>query len=158
MRPILFGLLALSLGCLGIEVPSDHTATVSGTFGLARIAGAINAAPCYTSTKADPTLPAGDVNIGYLSIGSLVFVPEGTATFNAHYEVRHQSNAVLVGTDDSSYALTYVRDGMDLKITWKGIAGNGQIFPGDGSLWTRQPWCAGLSDASVTQRMDFDRK
>jgi hypothetical protein len=158
MRPILFGLIAVSLGCLGIEVPTDHTTTVSGTYGLARVAGGANAAPCYTSTKDDPTLVDPDVNIAYLSIGTLTFDAGGTATFNAHYEVRHQSNAVLVGADDSTYALTYVRDGMDLKISWKGVPGNGQIFPGDATLWTKQPWCAGLGTSGVTQRMDFIHK
>ena len=159
MRPILFGLIAVLIGCLGIEVPTDHTRTVTGTFGLASISGDSRAAPCYNSTMADPTLVPPDVNIGYLSHGTLTFDASGTGVFNAQYEVRHQSDpSVLVGTEDSSYALTYLRDGMDLKISWKGVPGTGQIFRGDATLWTKQPWCAGLSNPSTTQRMDFNRQ
>jgi hypothetical protein len=156
MRPVLFGLIAVSLGCGDWGIPPGAT-TASGTFGLKAIGFSGNAAPCYTSTKADPTLPDGDVNIAYLSIGTLVLDAGGTGTFNAHYEVRHQSNTDLVETVDSTYALTFVRNGMDLKISWKGVPGNGQIFPGDATLWTKQPWCAGLSDPSVTERFDFNR-
>ena len=80
---------------------------------------------------ADPTLVPPDVNTAFLSIGTLTLNPDGTGVFNAHYEVRHESNhSVLMGAEDSAYAVTYVRDGMDLKISWKGVAGNGQIFPG----------------------------
>jgi hypothetical protein len=159
MRPILFGLIAVSLGCLGIDVPTDHTSTVSGTYGLKAVAGSTNAAPCYTATRADPTLVPPDVNTAFLSNGTLTFDAGGAGVFNAHYEVRHESDhSVLVGTEDSTYAFTYVRDGTDLKISWKGVPGNGQIFPGDATLWTKQPWCAGLSDPSVTQRMDFNRQ
>jgi hypothetical protein len=158
MKRILFGLLAVSLGCMGIDVPMDHTSTVTGTFGLASVAGDARAQPCYTSTINDPTLVPPDVNTAYLSSGTLAFDAGGTGTFSAHYEVRHQSNpSVLVATEDSTYAFTYVRDGMDLKISWKGVPGNGQIFPGDATLWTKQPWCAGLSQPGVTQRMDFTR-
>jgi hypothetical protein len=130
--------------------------TVSGTFGLASIAGDSKAPPCYTSSRADPTLAPGDVNTAFLSNGILTLNANRTGAFNAHYEVRHQSDSVLVGTEDSTYAVTYVRDGTDLKISWKGVPGNGQIF-GEASLWTKQPWCAGLSDPSITQRMDFSR-
>lgn len=158
MRRILFALIAVSLGCLGINVPTDHTATVTGTFGLASVSGDSRAAPCYTSNKVDPTLVPPDVNTAFLSNGVLTFDAGGTGVFNAHYEVRHQNDqSVLVGTEDSTYTFTYVRDGMDLKISWKGVPGNGQIFPGDAHLWTKQAWCAGLSDPSTTQRMDFDR-
>lgn len=158
MRPVLFGLMALSLGCLDINVPTDHTSTVAGTFGLAAVSGDSRAAPCYHSNLTDPTLVPPDVNIAFLSSGTLTLNADRTGVFNAHYEVRHQSDpSVLVGTEDSAYAVTYVRDGMDLKISWKGVPGNGQIFPGDATLWTKQPWCAGLSDPSTTQRMDFSR-
>ena len=157
MRPILFGLLALSLGCLGIDVPTDHTSTVSGTYGLKEIAFGAVGQPCYTSTMADPTLPPGDVNTAFLSAGALTFDANGTGVFNAHYEIRHESDhSVLVGAEDSAYAVTYVRDGMDLKISWKGVPGNGQIFGGDVALWTRQPWCAGLSSPGTLQRFDFN--
>jgi hypothetical protein len=156
MRPILFGLIAVLLGCLNIEVPTDHTSTVSGTYGLKAIGFAAVGQPCYTSTMADPTLVPPDVNTAFLTIGTLTLDAGGTGVFNAHYEVRHESNhSLLVGTEDSAYAVTYVRDGMDLKISWKGIPGNGQIFGGDFTLWTRQPWCAGLSSPGVTQRFDF---
>jgi hypothetical protein len=158
MRPILCGVIAVLLGCLGITVPTDHTKTVTGTFALASIAGDTRAAPCYTSNLDDPTLVPPDVNTGFLSNGTLVFDANGTGVFNAHYEIRHESDhSVLVGTEDSTYAFTYARDGMVLKISWKGVPGNGQIFPGDATLWTKQPWCAGLSDPSITQRMDFNR-
>lgn len=159
MRPILFGLIAVSLGCMDITVPTDHTSTVTGTFGLVSVTGFSTAAPCYTSNKADPTLVPPDVNTAFLSNGTLTLDAGGTGVFNAHYDVRHESDhSVLIGTEDSTYALTYVRDGMDLKISWKGVPGNGQIFPGDAKLWTRQPWCAGLSDPTTTQRMDFERR
>jgi hypothetical protein len=159
MRAILFGLIAVLLGCLGITVPTDHTSTVSGTYGLKAIGFSGTAAPCYTSTMADPTLVPPDVNTAFLSIGTLTLDADGTGVFNAHYEVRHESNnSVLVGAEDSAYAITYVRDGMDLKISWKGVAGNGQIFPGDATLWTKQPWCAGLSSQGTTQRFDFNRQ
>jgi len=158
MKPILFGLIAVLLGCMDINVPTDHTSTVTGTFGLVGVTGFTTAAPCYHSTMADPTLVPPDVNIAYLSSGTLTLDANGTGVFKPHYEVRHESNpSVLVGTEDSTFALTYVRDGMDLKISWKSVAGNGQIFPGDARLWTRQPWCAGLSDPATTQRMDFER-
>jgi hypothetical protein len=158
MKPFLFVLIAGLLGCMGINVPTDHTSTLSGKYGLKEVAFSTNAQPCYTSTMADPTLPPGEVNTAFLSSGTLTFDANGTGVFNARYEVRHGAfNSVLVGTEDSTYALTYVRDGMDLKISWKGVAGNGQIFPGDAALWTRQPWCAGLSDPTTTQRMDFER-
>jgi hypothetical protein len=137
MRAILFGLIAVLLGCLGITVPTDHTSTVSGTYGLKAIGFSGTAAPCYTSTMADPTLVPPDVNTAFLSIGTLTLDADGTGVFNAHYEVRH---------------------GMDLKISWKGVAGNGQIFPGDATLWTKQPWCAGLSSQGTTQRFDFNRQ
>jgi hypothetical protein len=157
MRPILFGVLAVSLGCMGIDVPTDHTSTVTGTFGLVGVTGFTTAAPCYHSTRNDPTLVPPDLNTAYLSGGTLVFDAGGTGTFNAHYEVRHDSNpSVLVATEDSAYAFTYVRDGMDLRISWKGVPGNGQIFAGDATLWTRQPWCAGLSSPGTTQRFDFN--
>lgn len=156
MRPTLFGLLTILLGCLSIDVPVDHTSTVSGTYGLKEIAFDAVGQPCYTSTMADPTLVPPDVNTAFLTIGTLILDADGTGVFNAHYEVRHESNhSVLVGAEDSAYAVTYVRDGMDLKISWKGVPGNGQIFPGDVSLWTRQPWCAGLSSPGTTQRFDF---
>jgi hypothetical protein len=156
MRPILFGLIAVSLGCLGIDVPTDHTSTVSGTYGLNSVAFSPTAPPCYTSTMADPTLVPPDVNTAFITGGTLTLAADGTGVFNAHYEVRHESNhSVLVGTEDSTYAVTYVRDGMDLKISWKGVAGNGQIFPGDVALWTKQPWCAGLGTPGTTQRFDF---
>ena len=158
MRPILFGLIAILLGCLGINVPVDHTSTVSGTYGLKSVAFSATAPPCYTSTIADPTLVPPDVNTAFLSRGTLTLDADGTGVFNAHYEVRHESNhSVLVGTEDSTYAVTYVRDGMDLKVSWKGVAGNGQIFPGDVTLWTKQPWCAGLSSPGTTQRFDFSQ-
>jgi hypothetical protein len=157
MRPILFGLIAVLLGCLDIEVPTDHTSTVSGRYGLKSVAFNGEAAPCYTSTMADPTLVPPDVNTAFLSIGTLTLDADGTGVFNAHYEVRHESNhSAFVGVEDSAYAVTYVRNGMDLKISWKGVPGNGQIFGGDVALWTRQPWCAGLSSPGVTQRFDFD--
>jgi hypothetical protein len=153
MRPILFGLIAVLLGCLGIDVPTDHTSTVSGSYGL-RLN--LTAEPCYTSTMADPTLVPPDVNTAFLTIGTLTLDANGTGVFNARYEVRHESNhSVLVGAEDSAYAVTYLRNGMDLKISWKGIPGNGQIFPGDAALWTKQPWCAGLSSPGTTQRLDF---
>jgi len=156
MRPILFGLIAVLLGCLGIEVPTDHTSTVSGTYGL-NLSSFLTAPPCYTSTMADPTLVPPDVNTAFLSIGTLTLNADRTGVFNAHYEIRHASNnSVLVGGEDSAYAVTYVRDGMDLKISWKGVPGNGQIFAGDGALWTRQPWCAGLSSPGKLERFDFD--
>jgi len=156
MRPILFGLIAVSLGCMGIDVPTDHTSTVSGTYGLKSVAFSPTAPPCYTSTMADPTLVPPDVNTAFISGGTLTLAADGTGVFNAHYEVRHESNhSVLVGTEDSTYAVTYARDGMDLKISWKGVAGNGQIFPGDVTLWTKQPWCAGLGTPGTTQRFDF---
>jgi hypothetical protein len=159
MRPILFGLMCVLLGCLNIDVPVDHTSTVSGTFGLKAIGFDAVGQPCYTSTMADPTLVPPDVNTAFLTIGTLTFKTDGTGVFNAHYEVRHESNhSVLVGVEDSAYAVTYVRDGMDLKISWKGVPGNGQIFAGDVTLWTRQPWCAGLSSPGTTQRFDFDRQ
>ena len=158
MKPILFGLFAVCIGCMDINVPMDHTSTLSGTYGLKSVAFLTNAQPCYTSTMADPTLPPGDVNTAFLSAGALTFDANGTGVFNAHYEVRHESNhSVLVGTEDSTYAVTYVRDGQDLKISWKGIAGNGQIFPGNATLWTKQPWCAGLGSPGTTQRFDFNR-
>jgi hypothetical protein len=156
MRPILFGLIAVLLGCLGIDVPTDHTSTVSGRYGLT-LNRFGTAPPCYTSTMADPTLVPPDVNTAFLSIGTLTFDPDGTGVFNAHYEVRHESDhSLLVGTEDSAYAVTYVRNGMDLKISWKGVPGNGQIFGGDVALWTKQPWCAGLASPGVTQRFDFN--
>ena len=154
MRPILLGVIAVLLGCLDIYVPTDHTSTVNGTYGL-KINGTAEA--CYTSTMADPTLVPPDVNQAFLTIGSLTLKPDGTGVFNARYEVRHESNnSVLVGTEDSAYAVTYVRDGMDLKISWKGVPGNGQIFGGDVALWTKQPWCRGLSSPGVTERFDFN--
>jgi hypothetical protein len=156
MRPILFGLIAVSLGCLGIDVPTDHTSTVSGTYGLNSVAFSPTAPPCYTSTMADPTLVPPDVNTAFITGGTLTLAADRTGVFNAHYEVRHESNhSVLVGTEDSTYAVTYVRDGMNLTISWKGVAGNGQIFPGDATLWTKQPWCAGLGTPGTTQRFDF---
>jgi hypothetical protein len=155
MRPILFGLIAVLLGCLGINVPTDHTSTVSGSYGLSEIAFGPVSQPCYTSTMADPTLVPPDVNTAFLTIGTLTFDANGTGVFNARYEIRHESDSVLVGIEDSAYALTYVRDGMDLKISSKGVPGNGQIFPGDAALWTRQPWCTGLSSPGTTQRFDF---
>jgi hypothetical protein len=157
MRPILFGLIAVLLGCLGIDVPTDHTSTVSGRYGLKAIANNAVGQPCYTSTMADPTLVPPDVNTAFLTIGTLTLDADRTGVFNAHYEVRHGENhSVLVGADDSAYAVTYVRDGTDLTISWKGVPGNGQIFGGDLTLWTRQPWCAGLSSPGITQRFDFD--
>ena len=157
MRPILFGLIAVLLGCLGIDVPTDHTSTVSGTYGLKEIGFDAVGQPCYTSKMADPTLVPPDVNTAFLTIGTLTFDADGTGVFNAHYEIRHESNhSVLVGAEDSAYAVTYVRDGMDLKISWKGVPGNGQIFTGDAALWTRQPWCAGLSSPGTLQRFDFN--
>ena len=154
MRPILFGLIAVLLGCLDIYVPTDHTSIVSGTYGL-HINGTAEA--CYTSTMADPTLVPPDVNTAFLTIGTLTLNADGTGVFNARYEVRHQSNnSVLVGVEDSAYAVTYVRDGMDLKISWKGVPGNGQIFAGDAALWTKQPWCRGLSSPGTTERFDFN--
>ena len=153
MRPILFALIAASLGCLDIYVPTDHTSTVNGTYGL-KINGTAEA--CYTSTMADPTLVAPDVNQAFLTIGTLILKPDRTGVFNARYEVRHASNnSALVGTEDSAYAVTYVRDGIDLKISWKGVPGNGQIFGGDFSLWTKQPWCRGLSSPGTSERFDF---
>jgi hypothetical protein len=117
MRPILFGLIAVLLGCLGIDVPIDHTSTVSGTYGLKEIGFNSVGQPCYTSTMADPTLVPPDVNTAFLTIGTLRLDADGTGVFNAHYEVRHESNhSVLVGAEDSAYTVTYVRDGMDLKI------------------------------------------
>jgi hypothetical protein len=159
MRPILFGLIGVLLGCslFVIDVPTDHTSTVSGRYGLAAIGFDAKAAPCYTSTLADPTLVPPDVNTAFLSRGTLTLDADGTGVFNAYYEVRHQSDSVLVGAEDSAYAVTYVRDGMDLKISWKGVPGNGQIFTGDVTLWTRQPWCAGLSSTGTTERFDFQR-
>ena len=152
MRPILLGLIAVLLGCLDIYVPTDHTSTVSGTYGL-KIKGVAEA--CYTSTMADPTLVPPDVNKAFLTIGTLTLDADGTGVFNARYEVRHESNpSLLVGTEDSAYAVTYVRDGMDLKISWRGVPGNGQIF-GDAALWTKQPWCRGLSSPGTTERFDF---
>jgi hypothetical protein len=159
MRPILFGLICVLLGCLSIDVPTDHTSTVSGTYGLKAIGFDQVGQPCYTSTMADPTLVPPDVNTAFLTIGTLTFDADGTGVFNAHYEIRHESNhSVLVGVEDSAYAVAYVRDGMDLKISWKGVPGNGQIFARDVTLWTRQPWCAGLSSPGTTQRFDFDRQ
>jgi hypothetical protein len=156
MRPIWPGLIAVLVGCLDINVPTDHTSTVNGTYGL-KINGTAEA--CYTSTMADPTLVPPDVNQAFLTIGSLTLRPDGTGVFNARYEVRHESNnSVLVGTEDSTYAVTYVRDGMDLKISWKGVPGNGQIFGGDFSLWTKQPWCRGLSSPGTTERFDFSHQ
>ena len=90
MRPILFGLIAVLLGCLGIEVPTDHTSTVSGRYGLAAIGFDAKAAPCYTSTLADPTLVPPDVNTAFLSLGTLTLDADGTGVFNALYEVRHE--------------------------------------------------------------------
>jgi len=159
MRPILFGLIGVLVGCLNIYVPTDHTSTVSGTFGLKAINFDGNAQPCYTSTMADPTLVPPDVNTAFLSIGTLTLDADRTGVFKARYEVRHESNhSVLVGLEDSTYAVTYVRDGMDLKISWKGVPGNGQIFGGDATLWTKQPWCAGLSSPGASQRLDFNRQ
>jgi hypothetical protein len=161
MRPILFGLIGVLLACslFVIEVPTDHTSTVSGRYGLAAIGFDAKAAPCYTSTLADPTLVPPDVNTAFLSRGTLTLDADGTGVFNAYYEVRHESdNSVLVGAEDSAYAVTYVRNGMDLKISWKGVPGNGQIFLGDATLWTRQPWCGGLSSPGTTERFDFDRQ
>jgi hypothetical protein len=159
MRPILFGLIGVLLGCslFVIDVPTDHTSTVSGKYGLLGIAFGPVGQTCYTSTMADPTLVPPDVNTAFLTIGTLTFDADGTGVFNARYEVRHASDSVLVGAEDSAYAVTYVRDGMDLKISWKGVPGNGQIFPRDAALWTRQPWCAGLSSPGTTERFDFDR-
>ena len=155
MRPILLGLIAVLLGCLDIYVPTDHTSTVSGTYGL-KINGTAEA--CYTSTRPDPTLVPPDVNMAFLVIGSLTLNPDGTGVFNARYELRRESNnSIVAGLEDSAYAVTYVRDGMDLKISWKGVPGNGQIFPGDAALWTKQPWCAGLSSPGTTERFDFNR-
>jgi len=159
MRPILFGLIAVVLGCLDIYVPTDHTSTVSGTYGLTRIGSFAVGQPCYTSTMADPTLVPPDVNTAFLTIGTLTLDADRTGVFKARYEVRHESNhSVLVGLEDSTYAVTYVRDGMDLKISWKGVPGNGQIFGGDATLWTKQPWCAGLSSPGASQRLDFNRQ
>ena len=159
MRPILFGLIAVLLGCLGIDVPTDHTSTVSGRYGLAAINFDAKAAPCYTSTLSDPTLVPPDVNTAFLGRGTLTLDADGTGVFNAFYEVRHQSSpSVLVGEEDSAYAVTYVRDGMDLKISWKGVPGNGQIFGGDFTFWTRQPWCAGLGSPGTLERFDFARQ
>ncbi|HKR09568.1 MAG TPA: hypothetical protein VJS39_10290 [Gemmatimonadaceae bacterium] len=154
MRPILFGLIAILLGCLDIYVPTDHTSTVSGTYSL-KINGVAEA--CYTSTMADPTLVPPEVNTAFLTNGTLTLNPDGTGVFNARYQVqRHESdNSLLIGVEDSAYAVTYVRDGMDLKISWKGVPGNGQIFTGDASLWTKQPWCRGLSSPGFTERFDF---
>ena len=75
MRPILFGLIAVLLGCLGIEVPTDHTSTVSGTFGLNSVAFSPTAPPCYTSTMADPTLVPPDVNTAFITGGTLTLEP-----------------------------------------------------------------------------------
>ena len=155
MRLILSGLIAVLLGCGDWPIPPGAT-TVDGIFGLNQVAFSTNAQPCYTSTMADPTLVPPDVNTAFLSNGTLTLDPDGTGVFHAHYDIRHESNhSVLVGTEDSTFAVTYVRDGMDLRISWKGVPGNGQIFGGGATLWTRQPWCAGLSSPGVTQRFDF---
>ena len=86
IRPILFGLIAVLVGCLGINVPVDHTSTVTGTYGLSEIAFGPVGQPCYTSTMADPTLVPPDVNTAFLTIGSLTFDADGTGVFHARYE------------------------------------------------------------------------
>ncbi|MGI8401774.1 MAG: hypothetical protein ACR2NS_09275 [Gemmatimonadaceae bacterium] len=150
MRAILFGLIALSLGCGGASSTSAGATTLSGAYSLSGVDRNPKAAACYTSPS-DPSL------IVYLARATLTFDAAGTGTLNSFFETRRNSDASLVSTSTTTQAITYVRAGSTLTITSNGSPGNGQVDPGDATLWTKQPWCTGLKDASATQRFDFAR-
>ena len=93
----------------------------------------------------------------YLARATLTFDVAGTGSLVSFFEMRRSSDASLVSTSSTTQAITYVRAGSNLTITSNGTAGTGQVDPGDATLWTKQPWCTGLTDPSATQRFDFAR-
>lgn len=157
MRTILFGLLTLSLGCGGSSATSSGATTLSGAYSLSAVDRSPAASPCYTSTVPDPNLVPPDYNVVYLVRATLTFDATGNASLNSVYETRHHSDAVLVGTSTGTQGVTYVRAGANLTISTNGTPGNGAVLPGDAALWTKQPWCIGLTDQTTTQRFDFAR-
>ncbi len=150
MRAILSGLIALSVGCGGASSTSAGATTLSGAYSLSGVDRSSRAAACYTPAD-DPSV------VVYLVRATLTFDAAGTGSLNSSFETRRASDANLVSTSNTTQAITYVRAGSSLTVTTNGSPGNGQVDPGDATLWTKQPWCTGLKDPSATQRFDFAR-